>query len=111
MRLPLGILSGVGFIGGGAILRRDDRVRGVTTAATMWFVTVMGLCFGGGQLILGTAAFVLAMAILQVMKWIEKLLPKQQRATLELTVVGDGFRTRSCARPWSRVDYTCRRGG
>ena len=35
MRLPLGILTGVGFIGGGAILRRDGLVQGVTTAATL----------------------------------------------------------------------------
>jgi putative Mg2+ transporter-C (MgtC) family protein len=35
MRLPLGILSGMGFIGGGAILRRDNFVVGVTTAATV----------------------------------------------------------------------------
>jgi putative Mg2+ transporter-C (MgtC) family protein len=41
MRLPLGILTGVGFIGGGAILRRDNLVLGVTTAATLWFVTVI----------------------------------------------------------------------
>src|SRR4051794_10544994 len=41
MRLPLGILSGMGFIGAGAILRKDNLVLGVTTAATLWFVTVM----------------------------------------------------------------------
>ena len=34
MRLPLGILTGVGFIGGGAILKKGDLVSGVTTAAT-----------------------------------------------------------------------------
>ena len=36
MRLPLGILTGVGFIGGGAILKKGDLVTGVTTAATLW---------------------------------------------------------------------------
>src|SRR4051794_37903840 len=36
MRLPLGILTGMGFIGAGAILRHGDRVAGVTTAATLW---------------------------------------------------------------------------
>jgi len=46
MRLPLGILTGVGFIGGGAILHKKDIVVGVTTAATLWFSTVIGLCFG-----------------------------------------------------------------
>jgi putative Mg2+ transporter-C (MgtC) family protein len=41
MRLPLGILSGMGFIGAGAIVRRGNFVVGVTTAATMWFLTVI----------------------------------------------------------------------
>jgi uncharacterized membrane protein YhiD involved in acid resistance len=55
MRLPLGILTGVGFIGGGAILSRGDMVVGVTTAATLWLATVIGLCLGGGQIGLGLA--------------------------------------------------------
>src|ERR1700677_4145084 len=55
-RLPLGILSGIGFIGAGVILKREnDTDSGVTTAATIWFVTVLGLLFGGGQLRLGIA--------------------------------------------------------
>jgi putative Mg2+ transporter-C (MgtC) family protein len=41
MRLPLGILSGMGFIGAGAIVRQGSLVRGLTTAATLWFVTVL----------------------------------------------------------------------
>ncbi|WP_409528093.1 MgtC/SapB family protein [Rhizobium sp.] len=45
LRLPLGILTGVGFIGGGAILRRRDVATGVTTAATLWLMTAIGLCF------------------------------------------------------------------
>jgi putative Mg2+ transporter-C (MgtC) family protein len=35
----LGILSGMGFIGAGAIVRKDNFVHGLTTAATLWFVT------------------------------------------------------------------------
>ena len=49
MRLPLGILTGVGFIGAGAIVRKSELVLGLTTAATLWFATVIGLCLGGGQ--------------------------------------------------------------
>jgi putative Mg2+ transporter-C (MgtC) family protein len=56
MRLRLGILSGIGFIGAGAIVRRGNLVEGVTTAATIWYVTVMGLCLGAGRLGLGLAA-------------------------------------------------------
>ena len=55
MRLPLGILSGMGFIGAGAILRKGEMVLGVTTAATLWMVTMLGLCFGAGKILLGTA--------------------------------------------------------
>ena len=84
MRLPLGILSGIGFIGAGAILKKDDRVAGVTTAATLWFVTVMGLCFGGGQLGLGGAALGLALFVLWAMKKIELRLPQIHHGSLVL---------------------------
>jgi putative Mg2+ transporter-C (MgtC) family protein len=40
MRLPLGVLSGIGFIGAGAIVPRDNFVVGVTTAATIWYLTL-----------------------------------------------------------------------
>lgn len=82
MRLPLGILSGIGFIGAGAIIRRDDLVLGVTTAATLWFATVIGLCFGGGQLGLGLAALCLCLFVLSVLKWVERLIPQDRRAVL-----------------------------
>ncbi|MEA2782091.1 MAG: putative Mg2+ transporter-C (MgtC) family protein [Rhodospirillaceae bacterium] len=63
MRLPLGILTGMGFIGGGVILRRrGNLVTGVTTAATLWFVTILGLCFGAGEIGIGLAGLVLAMS-------------------------------------------------
>lgn len=86
MRLPLGILTGVGFIGAGAIVRKDEMIIGVTTAATMWFATVVGLCMGGGQLVLGTTATVLGFLVLSTLHWVETLLDEQQRATLTLTL-------------------------
>jgi len=88
MRLPLGILSGVGFIGGGVILRRDNIIVGVTTAATLWAVTVIGLCLGGGQIRLGIAATAIALAALWVLDWIEARLRRERRA--RLTVELDG---------------------
>ena len=56
LRFPLGVLTGIGFIGAGAVFRKDGLVSGVTTAAMLWFVTVIGLCFGGGQYGLGAAS-------------------------------------------------------
>ena len=88
MRLPLGILTGVGFIGGGAILRRGDIVIGVTTAATLWFVTVLGLCFGGGQIELGLVALVLGFVGL----WGLELVVEHLRAEHARTSRRDGSR-------------------
>lgn len=90
MRLPLGILSGMGFIGAGAILRKDDRVAGVTTAATLWFVTVMGLCFGGGQIKLGIAATFIGIGVLRGLRWLEQRWLHQQSASLNLTTSVEG---------------------
>lgn len=82
MRMPLGILTGVGFIGGGTILKRGDLVSGVTTAATLWVTTVIGLCFGGGQLYLGIAATILAVITLWTLKWLDIRIPRERRAML-----------------------------
>ncbi len=89
MRLPLGILTGMGFIGAGAVLRRDGLVVGVTTAATLWFVTVVGLCFGGGQISLGIAALVLGMLVLSGLRWFEVRMKQEQHAILNLTTERD----------------------
>lgn len=90
MRLPLGILSGMGFIGAGAILRKDSLVLGVTTAATLWFTTMMGLCLGGGQLGLGIAAMFLGLGTLWGLKHVEKAIKQDLRGTLTLQVSPQG---------------------
>lgn len=90
MRLPLGILSGMGFIGAGAILRKDNMVRGVTTAATLWFVTVAGLCLGAGQIVLGLVATALGGTVLWLMKPVEDGLRQHRQAELILVIGEDG---------------------
>ncbi|HZS57376.1 MAG TPA: MgtC/SapB family protein [Bryobacteraceae bacterium] len=89
MRLPLGILSGIGFIGAGVIIKRGANVTGVTTAATIWFVTVLGLLFGGGNIYLGIVASLVAFAILWVLKLMEKHLSREYRGSLHLTLAPD----------------------
>jgi putative Mg2+ transporter-C (MgtC) family protein len=84
MRLPLGILTGVGFIGAGAIMRRDNLVIGVTTAATLWLLTVIGLCLGGGQVALGLVATLLGLLALWGLKAVECLLKLEHRGSLTL---------------------------
>ena len=90
MRLPLGILTGMGFIGGGAILRRGNMVQGVTTAATLWLVTVIGLCLGGGQLALGMTTLAMALIVLWALKRLESLIREERHATLSVSVNAEG---------------------
>ncbi|AZO16346.1 MgtC/SapB family protein [Mesorhizobium sp. M2A.F.Ca.ET.043.05.1.1] len=85
MRFALGVLTGVGFIGGGAILRRGDLVTGVTTAATMWIMTMIGLAFGGGQYGLGMIATVLTLVTLWALKWVDLKIPRDHKAILSVS--------------------------
>jgi putative Mg2+ transporter-C (MgtC) family protein len=119
MRLPLGVLSGMGFIGAGAILRRGELVMGVTTAATLWYVTIMGLAFGGGQLGLGLAMLGLGIFVLWTLKTFEDWLKRDHHVRLRILTLADGLeeaelrglleaaglRVRSCA-----VSYHTRLG-
>jgi putative Mg2+ transporter-C (MgtC) family protein len=90
MRLPLGILSGMGFIGAGAIVRKDNLVHGLTTAATLWFVTGLGLCFGGGQLALGLVGLALGVLVLEGLKRVENRWRQDRHATLSVVVGTNG---------------------
>lgn len=82
LRLPLGILTGIGFIGAGAIVRRGNIVVGVTTAATIWFMTVVGLCFGAGQLLLGAVAAVVGFILLWSLHYVDLQIARAYRGVL-----------------------------
>ena len=71
-RMSAGVLTGIGFLGAGSILRQENVIRGVTTAAMLWFVTVMGLAFGAGELVLGGIGFVVALIVLFVLTHVER---------------------------------------
>jgi putative Mg2+ transporter-C (MgtC) family protein len=66
-------------------MRHEHIVRGVTTAATLWFVTVLGLAYGAGHYGLGIAATVLALIVLTVLPHLEKHLPQDWFAELALS--------------------------
>ncbi len=86
MRLPLGVLSGIGFIGAGAILRKENMVTGVTTAATMWFVTIIGLNFGGGQLTLGWIGTGIILFVLSSLRNFEHRFKQERRGILAIQI-------------------------
>jgi putative Mg2+ transporter-C (MgtC) family protein len=55
-RVAAQVVSGIGFIGAGLIFVSQDRVRGLTTAATVWLVTGIGMACGAGLPWLATAS-------------------------------------------------------
>src|SRR5437763_16734032 len=84
-RLGAGILTGIGFLGAGTILRHANVIRGVTTAASLWFVTVLGLAFGSGQIALGLIGLVLGLVALHLLPRIERYIDSDWYATLSVT--------------------------
>jgi putative Mg2+ transporter-C (MgtC) family protein len=84
-RLGAGILTGIGFLGGGTILRHENFVRGVTTAATLWLVTVLGLAFGSGLFALGGMGLALGLIALLVLPRFEAHLESDWYAKLSVT--------------------------
>jgi putative Mg2+ transporter-C (MgtC) family protein len=75
-RLAAQVVSGVGFLGAGAILRHGISIKGLTTAASLWTVAMIGLAVGAGYTIAGVSATLLVMLALTVLNIVEKrLLP------------------------------------
>jgi putative Mg2+ transporter-C (MgtC) family protein len=59
-----GVVAGIGFIGAGEIWADKDRIRGITTAASLWSVAAIGLACGAGEYMIATVAAILAFVIL-----------------------------------------------
>jgi len=72
-RIAAQIVSGIGFLGAGAIIRRGEAVLGLTTAATIWFVASIGMGIGAGYYLTSCTGTVLALAILVLFRKFEHL--------------------------------------
>ncbi|HXB04241.1 MAG TPA: MgtC/SapB family protein [Candidatus Angelobacter sp.] len=73
-RIAAQIVTGVGFLGAGAILRHGTDVRGLTTAATIWVVAAMGMVIGFGFFTIGIFTTVLVLVTLVAIRPLEKRL-------------------------------------
>lgn len=63
-RISAQIVTGIGFIGGGAVLRHGATVRGLTTAASLWMIASVGMLAGSGHYALSTLVTLIALAVL-----------------------------------------------
>ncbi|MFQ5807018.1 MAG: MgtC/SapB family protein [Phycisphaerae bacterium] len=73
-RIAAGVVTGVGFLGAGAIVHFKGNVLGLTTAATIWAVASVGMAFGAGEYVLGAVATVLTAGVLFGLAFAEDLI-------------------------------------
>ncbi len=97
-RIAAQIVSGVGFLGAGAILREGNKISGLTTAAAVWLVAAVGMAVGFGQYLLASsacaAAILLQLGVRRTLGLLEQL---RRYDTIFLT----------CAPSWEVVDKIC----
>jgi putative Mg2+ transporter-C (MgtC) family protein len=73
-RIAAGIITGIGFLGAGTILRTGTDVHGLTTAATIWLVCGIGMAAGMGYYVLAGLSAILGLIVLRVLEWPERKL-------------------------------------
>jgi putative Mg2+ transporter-C (MgtC) family protein len=72
-RVIQGIITGIGFLGAGVIMRGEGgNVRGLTTAATIWLTACLGIACGAGQWLVVGAGFVAVLFILLIGDYVER---------------------------------------
>jgi putative Mg2+ transporter-C (MgtC) family protein len=81
-RIASNIVTGIGFLGAGVIFKDDNRVKGLTTAATIWITAAIGMGVGGGYYTIAVAGAIAALFALLVLTrledWIDKINQNRQ---------------------------------
>ncbi|CAG7649439.1 Protein SapB [Paenibacillus allorhizosphaerae] len=84
-RLAAQVISGIGFLGAGTIMRTGSTVSGLTTAASVWVVAAIGLCVGAGFYYVAVLSTVMVLISLFVLNKWEKYLMRNRR-TMEIVI-------------------------
>jgi putative Mg2+ transporter-C (MgtC) family protein len=77
-RVAAQIVSGIGFLGAGAIFRSGPLVKGLTTAAGLWAAAALGMAAGSGQIAWATVATGMAVIVLLVLRSIDTLIGRRR---------------------------------
>src|SRR5688572_24188668 len=83
-RMAQGIMTGIGFLGAGVIMKDGLSVRGLTTAASIWITAGIGILIGIGFYVAAALATVLTLAALGGLRWIESRMPAESYAHLSV---------------------------
>jgi putative Mg2+ transporter-C (MgtC) family protein len=88
-RIAASVVTGVGFLAGGTILRQGLNVQGLTTAAGLWLVTAIGLSSGAGMFVESAVVTGLGVAALTVLRRLEDKNDKLVRRRISVTLGED----------------------
>lgn len=83
-RMAQGIMTGIGFLGAGVIFKEGLTVRGLTTAASIWMTSALGILYGVGFYYPAVLATVLTVGVLSAFRWVEDRMPRQYYAHLSM---------------------------
>jgi putative Mg2+ transporter-C (MgtC) family protein len=78
-RIAANIVTGIGFLGAGAIFREENKVSGLTTAASIWAAAALGMAIGSGHYLLAAGGMVLIMIILFALTGIETRIDRKHK--------------------------------
>lgn len=78
-RIAAGVVTGVGFLGAGAIIRGGDGIHGLTSAATIWIVASIGMACGAGFCYLAATSTIAALIVLTGLTPLEKFVASIKR--------------------------------
>lgn len=84
-RMAQGIMTGIGFLGAGVIIKDGFSVRGLTTAASIWMTASIGIVFGLGFYFAAVLTTIITLIALSLFRWIEGKLPAQKYARFTVT--------------------------
>ncbi len=80
-RIAAQVVSGIGFIGGGAILKERGSIRGLTTAAGLWASAALGMAAGAGMYVMGAIGAAIILATLVALRRVEMNFPRRSLDT------------------------------
>ena len=88
-RIASQIVVGIGFLGGGAIIKYGASIRGLTTAASLWVTAAVGTAIGVGALLLGTVTTAITLVALVGLRPLRRMLRRRAAARDEYLIEGD----------------------
>jgi len=83
-RIAAQIVTGIGFLGAGTIIKEGLTIRGLTTAACLWLVAAVGMAAGGGYLLIAISTTFIALTSLIGLHYLERIYPKDSYRVLTI---------------------------